>query len=486
MLSFGRGYGAGWFRLFFLINTLLFSVHVSLACGSWQLVEVGLETQPLTQETHRYSPNAAPLVNNASLGTSGTLVPTSFQYYAQAWAWRQKLMEELDSVFEVVPASETGSNINASVTLPFGPTAPAIAPGLVISTDDLFEAAGVVKGGSVSESLLNSAPSALSRQELVLVGMHAPTNPKGVPALERYLEVHPDEPEANSVRLRLVRRILARKNTQLQAEALLDAVIEEGSPDEVHLARYLKSYVKLKWEDPAISYNAFMEFARDATAPVSLRRDAMRRAAGAAHVARDYPNAWLAFEQIEGSATDPEEKAEARVQLAGLAFELADSGKGTWEEVREICGRVALVEDAPRRHIATAELIRLETYFKQGNYVQTVNLVDGFLEEYADISREAATAQYWKGIAHFRLQQVQLAKATFEAIMAMDLGAEDLFGGEDPIASSALWRGFIAKGEDDFETVNACGSVILERGNPKVIADAERLLGLTTSSGGIE
>ena len=85
----------------------------------------------------------------------------------------------------------------------------------------------------------------------------------------------------------------------------------------------------------------------------------MQRAASILHSQQRFPEAWLAFSQIAETADTPATEAQARVELAGLAFELVTRGKCNWEDVRAYAAQAVAVRDAPMRQKATAELMHL-------------------------------------------------------------------------------------------------------------------------------
>jgi tetratricopeptide (TPR) repeat protein len=315
---------------------------------------------------------------------------------------------------------------------------------------DLYRAEEIAPAGTIDAAILAKTPSEMSKDELWLVGRSAPSSTEGVPALERFLAQHPQDAKANAARLRLVRRLMARKDAGARIQSLLSEVTASGSANQRAIATYLGAYSAMNEQSPSTDpVEAFRAVASNPGMPREMRLDAMRRAAGLAHKHRDYPTAWLAFDQLEKTSSDQEVKAEARMQKAGLAFELADSAKGTWGEVRQLCETAAASPSATRQTRATAQLIRLETYFKEGDLQQALTDTNSFLGEYVDVRREWALASLWKGIFLVKLGRYEEATAALEPILSFNLTEKEKFAKVEPEAQAALWLAWMAARQED-------------------------------------
>jgi hypothetical protein len=177
----------------------------------------------------------------------------------------------------------------------------------------------------------------------------------------------------------------------------------------------------------------------------------MRMAAGCAHAGRNYPDAWFSFAQIAETDSNPAAVAEARMQQAGLAWELVLCSKGTWEETRALCDVVLQNPAAPHRTKATAAIMHLETWFFQENYAQCLSEVEQFMATYGDVRREAGLVRVWRGLSLLNLRRIPEAKAALEEAAMQELAAHELFAGTDPRAVACSWLVFVAQAQNNSE-----------------------------------
>jgi hypothetical protein len=194
-----------------------------------------------------------------------------------------------------------------------------------------------------------------------------------------------------------------------------------------------------------------------------MRREAMRRAAGVAHLQRDYPNAWLAFRQIEQCSRNGETVAEARMQRAGLAYELVLNGKGSWDEFRALCKSVENIPNVSRKTLATARLMRLESFFFDKNCYDGLAEAEAFCQDYRDITREYYVGLVWNGIYLHLLGFDERACELLGQVMAAEIPAGEKFAGLEPGARAAVWLAYIADQTGDTATRDRCRTVLQER-----------------------
>lgn len=297
--------------------------------------------------------------------------------------------------------------------------------------------------------LLAKTVDLLTKQELLVVGMNAPKNTQGVPALERFLVENPTDEQANATRLRLARRLLGRKDFARVRE-LLATVKSGGTNQEKAAATLFSAYADVP-EPGKDAYNGFKAIANDASASPAMRREARLRVANIYHGRKKPATSWLAFRQIERDQNSAQQ-TEAKVQLAGLAFEIVKDhgGEGTWSEVRSFCDTVTDSANAPPDTKATAALMKLETHFEEGDMDACLAGVEDFLALYPETpKREVAMARLWRGIALTKKGDFAAAKAALNGVTELPLTAADKFRGKEPHAIAYAWLGWIAKRENN-------------------------------------
>src|SRR5205814_1608905 len=131
--------------------------------------------------------------------------------------------------------------------------------------------------------------------------------------------------------------------------------------------------------------DSFFNTSNDVSLPPSVRREAMKLAAASSHALHRYSEAWLAYEQIRDNAADATSSAEAAIQLAGLAYELAGCGKGDWDSVGQMCLAAEDNPGASHKDKATAALMHLETLYEQGKYIEALAEIQEFYSSFSDV-----------------------------------------------------------------------------------------------------
>ena len=259
---------------------------------------------------------------------------------------------------------------------------------------------------------------------------------------------------------------------------MLNHVINAGSSDEKHSALFVRAHIKRYRGKPGEAFTEFRALANSASVPPGLKRQCMRLAAGCAHAAKNYPDAWFSFSHIAETDTDPAAVAEARVELAGLAWELVYCGKGTWDETRALCEVILQDPNTPHRFKATAAIMHLETWFNEQNYTKSLAEAEDFLRNYSDVKREAGLVRVWRGLNLLNLRRVAEAKAALEEAALQDLASDELFAGDDPRAVASSWLVFVAKAQNQNTDVQRW-STILSSKYPQ--SKAAQNLGLSTA-----
>jgi hypothetical protein len=392
-----------------------------------------------------------------------------FASYAEAWVYKSRLAGAGADKCFITSAEDEGVEPVQSVLpviYPFD-TDGLDAPEPLNATE-YWRAGGFSQPDSVSsadaglmlpdyskvqtlETEVSTGLECATDEELLAVGLSAPGNPDATVCLELYLATSPTAPASNRARLCLARALGRGSDFEL-AESLLAGVRASGSQPERVMADFLSAHVKNNRKQRGEAWHGFRSVANNRKAPPSLRREAMLRAANVAHAMQNYPDAWLAFEQVERKARDSATAAEARMQRAGLAFELVGRGKGTWEEVRELCRSVEDFEGAPRKVLATAGLMHLETFFEQGRMNEALMEIRAFVVNYQDIPREYYLARVWEGIVLHKLGHDVEAQFILDTVMNTRLPASEKFAATDTQARAAVWVAAIAQSRGDLAT----------------------------------
>ncbi|MBX7245068.1 MAG: SPOR domain-containing protein [Candidatus Sumerlaeaceae bacterium] len=380
------------------------------------------------------------------------VVTGQYETYAAAWTAKGSMPPAAPSD-RFITKWPSNSSIAESVPPPSAEvySTAGLGKATTLSAEDVWAAGGFDAAPEGVDTTINVDTSADSQTARKAAIKSSGKDQTANDALEAALALRPGASDANRNRLALA-RAYGRGRNPSRAEALLGVVASNGTSAEKAAASFIRAHVLLNKKDLEGAFAAFQAIAGNQTYPEALRRQSMRRAAGVAHSSRDYRRAWTAFSQIESNAATAEEKAEARVQKAGLAFELVCNGKGTWNEVRMLCQRVAEDESAPRTQRATAELMFLETFYYEGNYQETLSKSREFMARYPDIKREYYTAAVWQGIMLLQLRQLPEAKMVFENILAARIARDEMFGQLEPRARAAAWLAYLANDMNDQAT----------------------------------
>ena len=392
---------------------------------------------------------------------SSAILSASFASGAEAWVAMKSLSPEQAGQMEIVA---TESPVSAPVTSVSGlvPAKPfrSLPPQPAEKLKDSLKRLGAAATGELAQGLKDKPTAQLSRTELLAVGANG-ANTEGVPALERFLAENPQAPEANSARLRLARRLMGRKDYAKVGEALAAIQAPPGS-EEREVANYLSSYNRLYKDGNKAALPEFLAVANSETAPPAIRHDAMRVVAAAYHSVKDYSNSWLAFEDIAQSNTDPDVVGDARVEIAGLAFELRRNGNGSWDEVRTFCNRVLDDEASPPARKATAALMRAETYYFEGDLEEAARQMDSLVATYNANKREAAMAALWKGIILTQQGNYSQAEELLTSVAQMELNDAEKFAKKDPKAIALAWLTYIAKEQKDPAKAKALATMLAQ------------------------
>lgn len=383
----------------------------------------------------------------------------NFESFAEAWVVREKTRSAADDPQILVESGDEATTTSAAFFHPFdlssagerGPLSKG-APFAHVRIEAAVSPTPTILAKNVSEMTLDELISTASQDEVYL---------QQTAALRRLLADHPENHQINRIKLRLSRKEMALKD-YTAADALLSQVEAEGTPAEAAAARYLKAYVKLHREGSRHCFDDFAAVVADPALPDEARLDAMRRAAGSAHAAKNHVEAWLAFDQLDKWARDSDTLAEAKMQKAGLAYEIAglqvlswdDITSDTWSEVRAACRAVRDVPGAPTKSVATADLMHMETWFWQKEYIQALDEAEDLIALSAADSqsrREYNEARSWKAIFLAKLGRKSEAKPLFEEIMQWEIAESDRFAGRHPKAIAALWLAWYAFAEKDTE-----------------------------------
>lgn len=350
-----------------------------------------------------------------------------FPYYVEAWIAATRMEKTLAPGAVVRSWEWDGRTLEATrlpIELPF--STEGLSPEVKAPAAAHYEAVGIIALTPPEAALLEKPVESMTREELLAVGIGAPRSTEGIPALERFLSENASDPDAHRARLRLVRRILGQKDF-VRAASLVEQVLASGTPEQRQVASLLSAYVLYHERKLPDAFEAFRQLAGDPGQPPSLRREAMRMAAGVAHAQKLRDVAYLAFEQVERTACDPAVAAEARMQRAGLAFELVGCEKGSWDDARALCRSAEAMPDAPDATRATARLMFAETFFKERNYDRTAQEADRLIADFPNVTRERVTAMYWKARSLQELHRADEALAVYAAIEKETITPQELF-----------------------------------------------------------
>jgi hypothetical protein len=364
-----------------------------------------------------------------------------FSTYASVYSRRQKLKAGFPTDAFLTSGTATGTAVRNVLPIdhPFnGPPLEYTDP------TEFWELGGFGNDPEPPADLADLPVTLLDHDQLLQTGLSAAKHPfGGVQPLEEFLKRYSDDPAADKARLRLA-RVYGRGSNPGRSDALIKKVLRDGSSKAHQVARFISAHGLVNRHQMAEAYEAFRSIANDGSFPGAVREQAMWRAAACAHSLQRYPEAYLCYEYLAENLGNAASVAEAKVQLAGLMFELVLRSKGSWDEVRKVCRSVADDENVPRPKRATAELMFLESYYEQHQYARAVALADKYIADYGDVKRETYIATVWKGLCLYNLNRVDEAKVPLEQVAAADIPSNEKFGNSEPSARAAIWLAHIA------------------------------------------
>jgi hypothetical protein len=312
---------------------------------------------------------------------------------------------------------------------------------------------GIMNANPPASEVAVKLVTAMNNSELLSVGMGGQDNDKAIQALERFITNNPTAAEVNCAKLRKVRRLVG-PNDYAKCHPLLDDVVANGTAAEKEVAHLLRGYA-LRHESSKAAYEHFATVASLTTASASLRREAMRRAAGNAHVAGLLSESYQCFDQIEREAANVDELTEARMQKGGLAFEiLLEENVGDWDNVRRLLASVWAIPNAPEKYVVTAKLMHAETHFKEENYHQSLLEMDALINEYGSnpaYRRDISMAMTWRGIALHKVGDNAGAQRAFDDVLGVGLAREENFKDRNIDALAAYWQTYLSHLNREYE-----------------------------------
>jgi tetratricopeptide (TPR) repeat protein len=178
-----------------------------------------------------------------------------------------------------------------------------------------------------------------------------------------------------------------------------------------------------------------------------LRMDSGLRHARLIHRGGDRLAAAQAYMQLLKSASG-QVRSNALAELAGISMELAESGKGTHEEVRELvaAAKREVPMEADVKANAVMDLIALESWSRQpeSNTARAIELTHEFIETYTPhrpkIDRELALAYAQEGMYHDRLGNAEAARLAYEKVLSEFSTDVEEFAGVSPHARAAMYE----------------------------------------------
>ena len=137
-------------------------------------------------------------------------------------------------------------------------------------------------------------------------------------------------------------------------------------------------------------------------------------------------------------------EAECLLQRAALTMELANSAKGSMNEVRRACTLVKeKVSEQNTRCHAVAHLMYAESLFNEGRFDESLTSFTQIAVKWPQRRREVAAAQVYMGIALARLNQPAEAALVLEQAVSLDVTPQEFFqwrgAKQSPAADAASW-----------------------------------------------
>lgn len=248
--------------------------------------------------------------------------------------------------------------------------------------------------------------------------------------------------KANRLRMKLARK-LYRVGEHTRSEDYLNEVRVLGTIPEQKMADFVAGHGALARKDRLQALARFRQVASDTTLPPSVRRRAMRLGAGVLHALKKHDEAWIAFSRVAEFAASQSEIDEARMQQAGLAFEMVKCQKGNWDEVRALCQSVISDTKSAHNTRATAHLMWAETFIEERRLSEALQEIERFRELYPDVPREFHTAGIWRGVLLAQLGRYDEARTALESVADASIPTAQQFAGLTPRARAAVWLVYV-------------------------------------------
>ena len=242
----------------------------------------------------------------------------------------------------------------------------------------------------------------------------------------------------------------------------------QSSYPELANTNPLKGYVAANLGIQAIAdkdYDAALEYllpvANGEIASAAPHRVmAMNRAAWLTHWKKDRLGAYRAYREIQDFSTLQSVRDNCEVECIGLLMELAESGKGTHEEVRAAVAKaLTTVPETNVKSRATIELMNLETYARQPepDFARAAALGEAFLAKYGALGaeapqRELVAGTFETGLYHQRAGNLSAARTYFSKVIEDFPASVETFYGFNPKAQALHGLALIARVEGDLQT----------------------------------
>jgi tetratricopeptide (TPR) repeat protein len=173
---------------------------------------------------------------------------------------------------------------------------------------------------------------------------------------------------------------------------------------------------------------------------------------------KDRVQAYMAYKELAAASLNPSDRCRFETEAVGLLMELALSEKGSMADMRREADRIIadiipLVQALPQTGEARAasqeaqdccllELMRAESYAKEGDYSTAIVELETFIESHKNqrpYRRQVGAATLWKGVSHQRLEQIPEAIAAYEDVVEMNITFDEDFKDEYLDAKAASW-----------------------------------------------
>jgi len=295
----------------------------------------------------------------------------------------------------------------------------------------------------ISALLLQTDIQSMTSEQILQKGGNTSDIDQAINVLEFGIQKFGTSDLGNKIRLRLMRKYMAKKDFSKCAE-ILDYVKTNGIPEDRARALLQESYLEYKKGNRDIALGKFQDNTKDPNLPPVDRLDAGMRVAAIYHVKRDYPSSYLAYHQIALSNSPVNVKAFSEMYLLALEMELSRSQKGKLEECIKYADAIcAKYPTAPLQILSTTHLMQLECHYWLKQYDKTLELISKHRQDFPDEKREKWSTVYWEGCALGRLGRYDEAVQPFMAYRDMDLPPDKFFAGKNPRLSSADWLSWL-------------------------------------------